>query len=90
MNHKVPFHVKCIYTEGGVKCGERIIPCSKYCRKHITEDKKQILFRICGVDKGGVICQEPVANISDDATCVLHIELPPQKVYAMKVCIIDL
>lgn len=28
---------KCIYTEGGVKCGLKTLPSSKYCRKHILE-----------------------------------------------------
>lgn len=78
-------HHKCIYTEGGVRCGDRIIPCSKYCRKHILDDKKQILYRSCHIEKSGVICQEPVTNIFDDTTCVLHIELPPQHDYTQKV-----
>ncbi|XP_055378571.1 KAT8 regulatory NSL complex subunit 2 isoform X2 [Condylostylus longicornis] len=83
--------VKCIYTEGGVKCGEKIIPCCKYCRKHILEDKKQCLFRACGIEKSGVICQEPVPNIFDDATCVLHISLPVnQKIYTQKGKVLNL
>lgn len=81
---KPSFHIRCIFTEGGVKCGERIIPCTKYCRKHILEDKKQVLFRACGVEKGGVVCKEPVANIFEDATCTLHIQLPPQRNYVQK------
>lgn len=28
---------KCIFTEGGVKCGDRTLPSSKYCRKHILK-----------------------------------------------------
>lgn len=28
---------KCIYTEGGVKCGLKTLPSSKYCRRHILE-----------------------------------------------------
>ena len=34
---KPPSIPKCIFTEGGVKCGERTIPSSKYCRKHILK-----------------------------------------------------
>lgn len=83
---KPAFQTRCIFTEGGVKCDERIIPCSKYCRKHILEDKKQVLFRACDVEKGGVVCQESVANIFEDATCVLHIQLPPQRSYSLKKC----
>lgn len=81
---KPSFQTRCIFTEGGVKCGERIIPCSKYCRKHILEDKKQVMFRACDVEKGGVVCQEPVTNIFEDATCALHIQLPAQRSYSLK------
>lgn len=82
--HKGASFPKCIFTEGGVKCGDRTLPCSKYCKKHILEDKKQILFRACGVEKSGVVCQEPVPNIFEDATCVLHINLPATKSYTQK------
>lgn len=81
---KPSFHVRCVFTEGGVKCGDRIIPASKYCRKHILEDKKQVLFRACNIEKAGVICKEPVPGIFEDATCTLHIQLPPQRNYAQK------
>lgn len=65
---------KCIFTEGGVKCGERTLPCCKHCRKHILEDKRQVLYRACGVERSGVVCQEPVACILEDSsTCVLHL-----------------
>lgn len=81
---KASFHTRCIFTEGGVKCGDRIIPCSKYCRKHILEDKKQVLFRACSIEKAGVVCKEPVPGIFEDATCILHIQLPPQRNYVKK------
>lgn len=81
---KPSFHVRCIFTEGGVKCGDRIIPSSKFCRKHILEDKKQVLFRACSIEKAGVICKEPVPSIFEDTTCTLHIQLPPQRNYAQK------
>lgn len=84
MPPKASFHSRCIFTEGGVKCGERIIPCSKYCRKHILEDKKQVLFRACNIEKAGVVCKEAVPGIFEDATCILHIQLPPQRNYAKK------
>ncbi|XP_030369977.1 KAT8 regulatory NSL complex subunit 2 isoform X2 [Scaptodrosophila lebanonensis] len=76
---KTPSFPKCMFTEGGVKCGERTLPCCKHCRKHILEDKRQVLFRACGVEKSGVVCQEPVANIFDDSTCVLHLSVAPAK-----------
>ncbi|XP_053684851.1 KAT8 regulatory NSL complex subunit 2 [Sabethes cyaneus] len=84
LQQKVPNYPKCAFTEGGVKCGERTLPCSKFCRKHILEDKKQILFKSCGVEKSGVICQEPLANIFEDSTCYLHVELPAQKTFTKK------
>ncbi|XP_017008808.2 KAT8 regulatory NSL complex subunit 2 isoform X1 [Drosophila takahashii] len=70
---------KCVFTEGGVKCGERTLPCCKHCRKHILEDKRQVLFRACGVERSGVVCQEPVASILEDSSCVLHLTVAPAK-----------
>uniref|UniRef100_W8CBA5 KAT8 regulatory NSL complex subunit 2 n=1 Tax=Ceratitis capitata TaxID=7213 RepID=W8CBA5_CERCA len=84
-SHKGPGFTKCAYTEGGVKCGERALPCCKFCRKHILEDKKQILFHACEVEKSGVVCQEPIPCIFDDAsTCVLHLTMPPRRQYMQK------
>uniref|UniRef100_A0A182WIE0 KAT8 regulatory NSL complex subunit 2 n=1 Tax=Anopheles minimus TaxID=112268 RepID=A0A182WIE0_9DIPT len=70
---------KCSFTEGGVKCGERTLPCCKHCRKHILEDKKQVLFRACGIEKSGVVCQETLAGLFENVTCPLHMELPAQR-----------
>lgn len=84
MPTKPSFHSRCIFTEGGVKCGDRIIPCSKYCRKHILEDRKQVLFRACNTEKAGVLCKESVPGIFEDTTCTLHIQLPPQRNYTQK------
>lgn len=76
---------KCQFTEGGVKCAERVLPSCKYCRKHILEDKKQILFRACGVEKAGISCQDPIPSIFEDSTCVLHIKIAEPKAYTRKV-----
>ncbi|KOX67798.1 KAT8 regulatory NSL complex subunit 2 [Melipona quadrifasciata] len=38
---KIPSISKCIFTEGGVKCGERTLPAAKHCRKHILESKSE-------------------------------------------------
>lgn len=65
---------KCIFSDG-VKCLERPLPHNKYCRKHILEDKKQILFKSCSVEKSGIVCQEPVVTVFEDASCVLHTSL---------------
>uniref|UniRef100_A0A182QD86 KAT8 regulatory NSL complex subunit 2 n=1 Tax=Anopheles farauti TaxID=69004 RepID=A0A182QD86_9DIPT len=79
LQQKPPSLPKCAYTEGGVKCGERTLPCCKHCRKHILEDKKQVLFRACGIEKSGVVCQEPLAGLFENVTCPLHMELPAQR-----------
>uniref|UniRef100_A0AAG5D552 KAT8 regulatory NSL complex subunit 2 n=1 Tax=Anopheles atroparvus TaxID=41427 RepID=A0AAG5D552_ANOAO len=79
LQQKPPPLPKCSYTEGGVKCGERTLPCCKHCRKHILEDKKQVLFRACGIEKSGVVCQEPLAGLFENVTCPLHVELPAQR-----------
>lgn len=75
---------KCIFSEGGVKCNERSIPCCKYCRKHIMEDKKQILFKACGIEKSSIVCQEPVVNIFDESACVLHTIMPVPKTFVKR------
>lgn len=72
---------KCVFIEGGVKCNDRSIPCCRYCRKHIIEDKKQVLFKACGVEKSGIVCQEPVVSIFEDSACVLHTSMPLPKTY---------
>lgn len=36
-SQKTPNVPKCNFMEGGVKCGERTLPSSKFCRKHILK-----------------------------------------------------
>lgn len=84
MEKKQPYHNKCLFTEGGVKCGERALPAAKHCRKHIFEDKRQVLYRACGVERAGVVCQEPVQNVFENATCVLHLSCPEPRSYIHK------
>lgn len=67
---------KCIFSEGGVKCNDRSVTSCKYCRKHIMEDKKQVLYKMCGVEKSGIVCQEPCINVFEDSACILHVQLP--------------
>lgn len=63
---------RCNFSDG-VKCMEKAMPGNtRYCRKHIMEDKKQILFKTCSIEKSGVVCQEPVMNVFEDSSCVLH------------------
>ncbi|KAE8742684.1 hypothetical protein FOCC_FOCC011716 [Frankliniella occidentalis] len=68
---------KCVYTEGGVKCGARSLPVSKYCPKHILQDTHQVLFRPCGCKIGSDSeCKEPLPDIAEDAFCVYHTVVP--------------
>ncbi|XP_050315976.1 KAT8 regulatory NSL complex subunit 2 isoform X2 [Anthonomus grandis grandis] len=67
---------KCQFTQGGVKCGERTLPLTKHCRKHILEDPHQVLFKACGKLNGDVECNTPVEALFDDSTCKLHMEIP--------------
>lgn len=41
---KPPNISKCVFTEGGVKCGERTLPSAKHCRKHILKVHIYITF----------------------------------------------
>uniref|UniRef100_A0ABD2WNP2 KAT8 regulatory NSL complex subunit 2 n=1 Tax=Trichogramma kaykai TaxID=54128 RepID=A0ABD2WNP2_9HYME len=72
---KGPSVQKCIFTEGGVKCGDRTLPSSKYCRKHILKDQMQVLFKACGAVEGDTECHEPVTVIFDKY-CVFHSKVP--------------
>lgn len=73
---KPPNVSKCVFTEGGVKCGERTLPSAKHCRKHILKDQHQVLFKACGAVRADIECHEPVPVIFD-SNCVFHMNLPP-------------
>lgn len=88
---------KCVFSEGGVKCLVRVIPSTKYCKKHILsvgftnslknirkisflkiyvfQDKAQVLFQECGIQKNDHTCREPVVPIPN-VTCIFHNTLP--------------
>ncbi|XP_072760454.1 KAT8 regulatory NSL complex subunit 2 isoform X2 [Anoplolepis gracilipes] len=72
---KLPNMSKCVFTEGGVKCGERTLPSAKHCRKHILKDQHQVLFKACGAVRADIECHEPVPVIFD-SNCVFHMNLP--------------
>ncbi|KAL0131640.1 hypothetical protein PUN28_002883 [Cardiocondyla obscurior] len=72
---KPPNVSKCVFTEGGVKCGERTLPSAKHCRKHILKDQHQVLFKACGAVRADIECHEPVPVIFD-SNCVFHMNLP--------------
>ncbi|XP_020286142.1 KAT8 regulatory NSL complex subunit 2 isoform X2 [Pseudomyrmex gracilis] len=81
---KPPNVSKCVFTEGGVKCGERTLPSAKHCRKHILKDQHQVLFKACGAIRADIECHEPVPVIFD-TNCVFHMNLPPPcKLESMK------
>ncbi|XP_054004031.1 KAT8 regulatory NSL complex subunit 2 isoform X4 [Hylaeus anthracinus] len=81
---KIPSVSKCIFTEGGVKCGERTLPAAKHCRKHILKDQHQVLFKACGAVRADIECHEPVPIIFD-TNCVFHMNLPNEcKLESMK------
>nr|CAH7762241.1 unnamed protein product [Callosobruchus chinensis] len=73
---------KCLFTEGGVKCGEKPLPLTRHCRKHILEDSNQVLFKVCGKVNGDIECTTPVAAIFEDSTCALHKDVPPLRSYS--------
>ncbi|XP_030765708.1 KAT8 regulatory NSL complex subunit 2 isoform X2 [Sitophilus oryzae] len=72
---------KCTFSEGGVKCGEKVLPMARHCRRHILEDQSQVLFKACGKANGDIECNTPVEAIFDDSTCKLHVEIPPIRSY---------
>ncbi|KAK7066771.1 KAT8 regulatory NSL complex subunit 2 [Halocaridina rubra] len=69
--------VKCVYSEGSWKCGEKSVPLSKYCSKHILHDPNQVLFVGCGVSRGGDDhCTAPIVCVPHITTCVYHTPVP--------------
>ncbi|XP_034951473.1 KAT8 regulatory NSL complex subunit 2 isoform X2 [Chelonus insularis] len=76
ISQKPPNIPKCIFTEGGVKCGERTLPSAKHCQKHILKDQNQVLFKACGAIRADIECHEPIPVIFD-SKCVYHMDLPP-------------
>ncbi|XP_077286378.1 KAT8 regulatory NSL complex subunit dim gamma-tubulin 1 [Arctopsyche grandis] len=75
---------RCCFTEGGVKCPRMAMPAARHCLKHILSDRHQVLFRSCGVNKAGIVCQEPTAALHPTATCAFHADLLPYQTYSMK------
>lgn len=77
LNNKGKSHPPhCTFVEMGIKCTGKMIPKSKFCKKHILKDPKQILFRACNILQSDNKCQEPIVNFDTKSTCVLHEKLP--------------
>ncbi|XP_042231914.1 KAT8 regulatory NSL complex subunit 2-like isoform X2 [Homarus americanus] len=69
--------VKCVYSEGSWRCGEKSVPLSKYCSKHILHDPNQVLFGACGVSRcGDDQCSMPVMCLPYTTTCIYHTPIP--------------
>ncbi|XP_045585168.1 KAT8 regulatory NSL complex subunit 2 isoform X2 [Procambarus clarkii] len=69
--------VKCVYSEGSWRCGEKSVPLSKYCSKHILHDPNQVLFGACGVRRcGDDQCSVPVMCLPYTTTCIYHTPIP--------------
>jgi len=69
--------VKCIYNEGSWRCGEKSIPLSKYCAKHILHDPNQVLFNGCGASVlGEDQCSVPIIPLPHISTCIYHTPVP--------------
>lgn len=77
LNNKGKSHPPhCTFVEMGIKCVGKMIPKSKFCKKHILKDPKQVLFRACGILQSDNKCQEPIVNFDTKTACVLHEKLP--------------
>ena len=64
------------------RCGQGVIPMSRFCPKHILEQPNQVLFRACGVttDVSDGPCETPVPALFAHSTCVFHTRLLPIQV----------
>jgi len=64
------------------KCGEGVVPMTRYCPKHILEQQGQVLYRQCGAitDKDDGPCEVPVPGIFSHSSCVFHVKMLPKVV----------
>lgn len=70
---------KCTFNlTTNTKCGDTVVPMSKYCVKHILHDPNQVLFRKCSVTttEDGP-CEAPIPDLFDTSSCVYHTQLQP-------------
>ncbi|XP_026316659.1 KAT8 regulatory NSL complex subunit 2 [Hyposmocoma kahamanoa] len=42
LNRPVPSQGRCTFAEGGVRCGNHVLPAAKHCFKHIIHDRHQV------------------------------------------------
>jgi len=59
------------------KCGEVVVPMTRYCTKHIMEQQGQVLYRQCGAvtDKDDGPCEVPIPAIFTHSSCVFHVKM---------------
>ena len=68
------------HLTSSTKCGQGVVPMSRFCPRHILQQPGQVLFRQCGAltNKEDGPCEVPVPAIFSQTHCVFHVKLQPQ------------
>ncbi|XP_064476064.1 KAT8 regulatory NSL complex subunit 2-like [Ornithodoros turicata] len=73
-----PVRERCSHSDTtGEQCTRNVLPLSKFCRSHILDDKKQLLFEKCDAWEGDSQCPTPLFAVDG---CLLHTQAPPEDV----------
>jgi KAT8 regulatory NSL complex subunit 2 len=86
-SYQAPKHSICVYTAkepGSVKCTNRSLPATNYCRIHILYDPHQVLFRPCANGTPSDACLNPVVSFQHKNSCILHRDLKSDQSQAKK------
>jgi len=75
-NYKPPSFTKCIQPEKDKKCGQKALPFTKYCLKHILNDSQQLLYKPCSSQGNSSGCNIPTIPVRHLGTCINHCSLP--------------
>lgn len=68
----------CVYSSRGLKCGQKVLPLSKFCLAHILHDKNQLLFEKCGGSDCDSDCTSPLLVVQGARDgCLLHTAVTP-------------
>jgi len=71
---------RCMFYADGHRCYNKMLPLSKYCYNHVTNDLDQHLFSTCSFKfQDGKRCTEPASTFS--SSCLLHPSLLSNKSY---------
>jgi len=67
------------HLTSSTKCGQGVVPMSRFCPRHVLQDTNQVLFRQCGAltNKEDGPCEVPVPAIFSHTHCVFHVKLQP-------------